>query len=126
MKDVAKNANKTVLITKHLRCNLTESELLMSGKELAETTHELAQLDADKKRVVSDFAAKITERQSRINRLSGVISTGYEFRDVECTVYYHSPRTGEKETFRNDTNDLIAVEKMSPFECQDEMQLVEV
>lgn len=89
MKDVTKNTNKTVLITKHLRCNLTESELLLFGRELAETTNELAQLEADKKRVVSDFAAKITERESRINRLSGVISTGYEFRDVECQDEMH-------------------------------------
>lgn len=119
------NKLKIKKIKKHLRCILTDKELLGIGKELAESSNDLNQVENDKKRVVSDFNAKVAEKEAIIAQLSNKISTGYEYRDVDCTVTYHFPKEGFKEIKRNDTSELIETLEMTEAECQEEIEFRE-
>lgn len=108
---------------KRLQYNFSNEELVAIGKELAENNNSLSQLDADKKRVVSDFTARITEKNSRIELLSRNISNGYDFRDVKCTIQYHYPTTGIKSITRDDTGEVVEKVAMTLEECQEHLYL---
>ena len=108
----------TTKTKRHLRCILTKDELLELGKVLAEHNGSLAALEADKARVVSDFKAKATALESEISICSNKISTGYEFRSVECTVIMNDPKAGKKMTYRDDTAERVSLEDMNPEEMQ--------
>lgn len=104
--------------TRFLRCTLTLSELLEAGKAHADKSIELAQLEADKKRVMDDFKAKTSALEAEGAQLASKISSGYEFRNVACTVWLDEPKRGSKRITRDDTNEDIGVEAMTPAELQ--------
>lgn len=108
--------------TKHnCRYRFTESELLQIGKELAEHNGELSALEQDKKRVVADFGAKITGKESDVSIAVNKIQSGYEWRDLPCTIHYNVPKTGKKRVIRDDTNEQVDERDMTPDELQMEL-----
>jgi hypothetical protein len=109
--------------SRFLRCDLTETELLAAGKEQAQKTIQLAQIEADKKRVVDDFKAKESEVKAALSNLASKVASGYEFRDVTCTVHYDDPSEGKKSVHRDDSGALVAIEDMSPSEMQREFDV---
>lgn len=106
---------------RHLRCQLTKEELLQAGKDLADRTSELSGLQEDKKRVVSDFTAKITSKEADISLLSGKVQSGYEYRMVTCTERLGVPKPDKKTVVRDDTKETVGVEDMSSSEMQKEL-----
>jgi hypothetical protein len=106
---------------RHLRCKFNNEERLVIGTELAESNNSLAALEDDKARVVSDYAARIKAAEAAISIAANKISTGYEFRDVPVTIRMHEPDTGKKTIFRDDTNEMVAVEDMTQEELQPEL-----
>ena len=71
MKKPSKNPELEVRkIDRTLKCLFTEPEILALGKELAEKTQLASQIDADKKRVVKEFDAKIAEADAGIQLAS--------------------------------------------------------
>jgi len=106
---------------RHLRCKFNNEELLVIGKELAESNGRLAALEDDKARVVSDYAAKIKAEEAQISIAASKISTGYEFRDVPVTITMHTPEPGKKTVVRDDTDEKVAVEEMTADELQPEL-----
>lgn len=104
--------------TRFLRCTLTRDELLEAGKNQADKAIELAQLEADKKRVMDDFKAKTSSLDAEVAQLASKISSGYEFRNVACTVWLDEPKTGMKRITRDDTSEGLGVEAMTPAELQ--------
>lgn len=101
-----------------LRCNLSRDELLEYGKVQAEKIQELARVEADLKRVQADFKAKIVALDAEIVDLSNKVASGYEFRDVTCTVFLGLPTPNQKRTVRDDTGEDVSVEYMTPDEMQ--------
>lgn len=104
-----------------LRYTFNNAELLQIGKEMAESSIALAAVEQDKKRIVADFSAKIATKESEVTVASNKIQSGYEFREIPCTITFHKPKAGRKEVVRDDTKELVATEDMTPDEMQQEL-----
>jgi hypothetical protein len=116
---------KTESITRHLRCILTEKELLEVSKQSAELTRAIVALEDDKGRISKDFTARIAEKEAARSVLTDKVLSGYEFRNVPCTVRLNDPKVGCKTVIRDDTLEQVAVEQMTPDEMQEELPLEE-
>lgn len=118
-------------ISMHLRCNLTDDEKLDAGRELAEATNTLTELENDKKRVNDDFKSKVSAAEAEVGVLSNKLRSGYEFRNVECDVVFDDPEPGKKTIYRNDVliNDTpvpVKVETQDMTEAEKQLQLPNV
>lgn len=103
---------------KHLSCDLTEEELSKCSKELARDSIELRETEESKKEVVSDFAAKTKGLESGISRNSRKVSTGMEWRNVDCQWLFDFS-AGYKRLIRTDTGEeLEALVKVSDNDRQ--------
>jgi len=111
--------------TQLLRCILTPDETIAAGKELAEATSELKELEEEKSNIVANFKAKSTEKEARITVLTNKIRSGYEYRNVECETRYDTPEEGRKQTIRLDSNTITATEPMTEEEKQRNLPLEE-
>lgn len=112
------NANDTIdTTTRNLRCQITDRQLMEEGKLLSEAGLNVRQLEEDKKRVMSDYTAKIKTEKAKMPPIEAKIRTGYEFRDVECTIEWSKPRKAWKTLTRIDTGERFE-EEMTPAECQ--------
>lgn len=115
--------NKTRSIKSNLQYRFTEAELIALGKELGESQLKLRQLDDDRKMVADEWKAKISFAEAHINSLSNKTSSGYEYRDIECTVTLNTPVDGDKTVTRNDTGEIVKIMPMDESEKQDELPL---
>jgi septum formation inhibitor MinC len=116
-------------ISMHLRCILTDEEKLAAGRELAESTNQLNEIESDKKRVSDDFKAKASTAEAQIGILSNKLRSGYEFRQVECLVVFDDPKPGEKTIYRTDIKvakkpgETVEVRRMTEEEKQRQLIL---
>jgi hypothetical protein len=101
-----------------LRVILTEQEIKDKSKALADKDIELNQLEEDKARASSNFTAQIKAVRGEITKLAQLVTTGYELRDVRCEVFFHQPKTGQKNTVRTDTGESVDISMMSSTEMQ--------
>jgi len=108
-----------------LRCLLTDEEKINVGRQLAEATNDLEEIEEDKKQVVADFKAKSTAAEALISSLGNKLRSGYEFRDVSCFINFDQPEKGQKQTVRSDTGEVVSTEIMSEEEKQRELALEE-
>lgn len=115
--------NKTRAIKSNLDYHFTEVELIALGKELGECQLNLRRLDDDRKMVADEWKAKISSAEGHINSLSNKVSSGYEYRDIECTVTMNTPHPGDKTVTRNDTGAMVKIMPMDESEKQDELPL---
>jgi hypothetical protein len=102
--------------SQQLRYQFNNDELIERGKKLSETHSKYAQLENDKKRVVTDFTAKMTAVKAEASSLAEMVSTGYELRDIPCTATMDTPTIGKKRITRNDTSEEVSIEPMTPSE----------
>lgn len=109
---------ETKQIKRWLRCNLTNEEKLTAGKLQADKAIEIGQVEDDAKRISAEFKAKLATIQAELSVLANKISSGYEHRNVECTVHFATPKPNKKRIVRNDTQEEVCIEDMT----QDEMQ----
>lgn len=107
-----------VKIKQSLKCIFTEPEILKLGRSLAETTERKAQTEAEKKTVVKQFDARIAQAEAEIAQATSNIQSGYEYRNVECTVTYGEPDATQKTTRRLDTLETVEVRAMTGEEMQ--------
>lgn len=116
--------------TKNIKVNLdyhfTEPELVALGKELGESQLKLRQLDDDRKMVADEWKAKISSAEAHINSLSNKTSSGYEYRDIDCTITLDDPIPGDKTMRRNDTGETVKIMQMDESEKQPELPLSDV
>jgi hypothetical protein len=101
-----------------LKCVLTPEEILTLGKDLAEKTQLASQIEADKKRVVKEFDAKIAEADAGIQLASGKIQNGYEYRTVKCTETIGEPDENKKTVRRLDTGEIVEIRELNAEEKQ--------
>lgn len=106
-----------------LRYDFTHDELFRMGKDLARETEKAEELTKAKEEVVSDFKARITAAEAQASRLSLCVNKGYEMRDIECLVTFHSPENGKKTFTRTDTGEIVATEFMDAAEMQEQLPL---
>ena len=102
-------------VKKVLACKLNNVELQSAGKELARLSQELKEMEGQKSRVASEFSARIKSTKCNIEIESLKISTGEQYKEVECEVVRDwDART--KTTIRNDTKEVISTVKMDESE----------
>lgn len=117
------NKPRTKAIKSNLAYQFSPEELIALGKELGESQIKLRQLDDDRKMVADEWKSKISSAEAHINSLSNKTSSGYEYRDIPCTVTYDCPVAGEKTITRDDTTEIVKVMLMDESEKQDELPL---
>ncbi|MBO9592766.1 MAG: hypothetical protein J7599_07630 [Niabella sp.] len=100
-------------ITRSLKYEFTASEIHDLSLNLANEVQDMALVEAEKKSASAGYKGKIDNHKKSISDLSAKISTGCEYRDVECEVIYHKPENGKKTIIRGD-NGKVIVEKMTP------------
>lgn len=122
-----KTVKKTLTKPSKERCRytFTPEELQALGKELSERNIELAGIQNDKKRVMSDLTAQIKGAESNISIAANKLQSGYEWRDLPCTIHFNLPTPGRKSIIRDDNHETIAVKDMTQDELQAELALPE-
>lgn len=117
---------KTKPIKQNLDYHFTPDELIAMGRELGERQLRLRKLDDDRKMVADEWKAKISAEENAVNNLANKVSSGYEYRDIECTVTFNVPGDGQKTITRNDTGSLVRTLDMEEHEKQEELPLQEL
>jgi hypothetical protein len=110
-------------VTEYLKYTFTNTEVLELSKSLAKGNQDMSEIEAEKKRLMADFSAKIQAFEADIASLSRKVYSGYEFRNVECKMVYHYPEVGMKTLIRLDSNVEVKTEAMSMSERQEMLPL---
>jgi hypothetical protein len=101
-----------------LRVVLTEAELRETSHKLADKSANLNQIEEDKKRASSHYGSEVKAARAELTRLSQLVTSGYEIREVRCEVWFHKPVAGKKTTIRIDTGEIVNTVNMSSMEMQ--------
>ncbi len=102
---------------KNLSCDLTQDEISTYSQELARITGDQSEIEAEKKEVMSNFAAKLNKCVADGRALARKIITKKEDRQVECDLDFDYSK-GMVYTVRTDTGVTIDQRKMSDDEKQ--------
>jgi hypothetical protein len=110
---------KTIKV--NLKYTFTPEEKQEIATTLARANQRKVELEEQKKQVDADLKAQITETESAIAREARRYTTGYEYRDIDCSVVYHSPRQGFKTIYRIDTGEWVREMEMNSTELQENL-----
>ena len=102
----------------YLKCEFSAEEIQIAARELACSAQLKASIEQRKKEIDASLKAEIEGENSKIARLSSYITTGYEWRNVECAVQLDTPERGNKTIIRNDTGELVKVMRMKDADLQ--------
>ena len=117
MKVEKKEDKKAQSIQHEGKYQFTDADKRVLSQELAEECLRVATITAEKKKVTSEFAAKLSACEAKIQRISEKISNGHEPRVFECIV----EKDFENKSIRFidiDTDKVIEERKMSAHEFQ--------
>jgi hypothetical protein len=112
----------TKQIVKLLACKLTDAELLETARGLSGELAKRAQLDAQLASFKKQIGADIEKCDASIEKFREMISSGEEYRDVECELTYRWAE-GVKTTTRKDSGEIVREQVISEDERQ--MKLVD-
>jgi hypothetical protein len=98
-----------------LKYEFTEHEKHDLSSQLAQACKKLQAIEDEKSSVTSQYTARIKEVRASLNKISELVANGFEYRDTETEVMYHSPSQFMKTIKRLDT-DYVWTEKMDPWE----------
>lgn len=106
-------------VFKNLRYLFTDEEKLGLSLELAKVNQEMESIEEEKKEAMADYRNRLLTKQGRCSVLAQKVTTGFEFRNIECEVEYHVPKRNQKTFVRKDTGemfiDLMTDEDMTLF-----------
>ena len=108
---------------RQLRCLFTNTEMLELGKKAAELANLRERQQEDAKAVVKQLKAKVDATEALLAEVFGKMTTGYEYRQIICTIQYDKPAIGKKTIVRMDTLETVEVEQMGLSELQAELPL---
>jgi hypothetical protein len=109
-------ANKIGKERRSLRYDFTAIEIHDKAQQLAKKNKEVQHLEDEKKSVTSQLQARINSAKSDVNVLAGQVADGWEYRNVDCDVLYHTPVQGKKTIVRTDNNLRVGEEPMAQHE----------
>lgn len=98
-----------------LRYDFTAAEVHDLALQLAGDNSKLSAIEEEKSQQAAHYGAVIKEIKARLNKISILITNGYDMRDVECEIYYNQPEPGKKTIIRTDTGK-ADVQRMEPYE----------
>lgn len=110
-------------IAEYLMYRFSDQELLDMAREQSRTIQEKTTLEKKKSELAKTLAGEIEGKQGLIDKLSECIRNGYAWRDIECVVYYDSPKPGMAEIVRTDTGDIAKIRRMTSDEMQYRLEL---
>lgn len=113
MNELEKNQFETC--QRNLEYYFTDDEKMQMSQQLAVETQNKRRLEDQKKAVTSQYGSQINEKAESINSLSDKIASGYEYRNIECTVQWHTPSKNKKVITRSDTGENF-VENMTEYD----------
>jgi hypothetical protein len=116
--------NDTTTIKKSLLCSLTDEERRTCGITLATTLEDITRIEAEKKAQSDHYKNRIAGLQAAADQLTHKVSTGQEWREIECKVVFGQPTPHHKQIVRIDTGEVVGTEMMSAFDQQRELPLV--
>lgn len=111
-------------VTKQLPVVLTDAEILNYGRDCARAQHEHANIKNTAKTVAKEYASKIAEQEAIIARLTVIINSGKETRDIAC-LELKNWNKGTVTVSRNDTHEVIESRPMREDEKQMEISEVD-
>lgn len=103
---------------RNLPCDLTENEIATYSQELTKITSTQAEIEAEKKEVMSDFTAKLNKCLADARVLARKITTKKEDRHIECDLDFDYVK-GIVYTVRCDTGKTIDQRKITDDERQE-------
>lgn len=113
------NTTKTKKAKRNLVCELSESQRLEYGKELALQFSKKLRVEAEKKQSMDAFKNRIGGIESQIADLSQKVETGQEWRDVPCEWRFGQPTKKTKQLVRLDTEEVVSTEDMTADDMQE-------
>lgn len=98
-------------------CVLTRDEKAVKSDELVKRLEEKDGLEERKKSAADDFKRLITAKDCEVRKLAREISTGIEYREVECEEILSFGRN-QVDLIRKDTGEIVTSRTMRPEERQ--------
>ncbi len=98
-----------------LQYTFTDQEIHDLSQALASKTKESISVKEEKGKIVAEYGAKLKDIEVSKNKLAEQITNGFELREVDVEILYHTPGEGQKTTKRLDTGEEI-VENMEQHE----------
>lgn len=102
----------------YLKCDLTDAEIADAARELARANNRKGSIESQKKEVDAQLKAEIAAQESVISRLSALIESGHEYRNIDCRVELDTPEPGRKTVVRLDTGEIVNVKPMTDADRQ--------
>ena len=112
---------KLKIVKEFLRYDFTESEMKAKASELSLALQRKERAEMDQKAAQAQFKERIEAQTNIISRVSREYQAGYEFRDIECHVEFHTPTVGSKRITRIDTGELVRECAMRNDELQENL-----
>lgn len=95
------------LITKQFQHDFSETEAHALALDLADGIKKLKAKTAEKKEVVKKYTGETDKIRQECDRLSVMVSDGFEMRDVACWIEFNKPSSGQKQITRIDTGEVL-------------------
>lgn len=104
-------------VMENCKVNLEDNERLERSKELTSVLSEIDSEEENLKQRKKEIQAKIDDLEKQARRLRFAISSGYEYRDVECIEEFNHQK-GLVTIRRVDTDELVRTRQMKDSERQ--------
>lgn len=112
--DIIQTAENVEIQAKY---SFTTEETLSHAEMLADSVNAIDTYTAEKKDVVASFNSKIQEAEAKKSKYTNYISTGHEWRDVNCLLKLNY-QTNKRIFFSKKTGDLVREDPMTDSDYQ--------
>jgi hypothetical protein len=110
---------RTVEVTRLLKYSFSRDEIVDIARQQADSAFSRNELEAQLDSIKADFKGRLGLLETSIDKAQRKIRDGYEMREIECEVQFHTPEDGQKRIVRLDTGEEVAIEYMLPHERQE-------
>lgn len=115
-----------VIVSEYLRYDFSEEEIKDRSKRLALAVQTKVRAQEEQKAAQAQFKERIEGADAKIGQLSRDINMGWEMRQLDCYVQFHTPVQGSKRIVRKDTGELVRDMPMQLSELQQNLFAAEV
>lgn len=109
------------IVKEYLRYEFTEEELKQKSKDLARSVQLQTAAQEEQKAAQAQFKDRIEREVANIGRLSRDINGGWEMRNIDCIVQFHTPTVATKRIIRQDTGEVVRECAMEKHELQENL-----
>lgn len=105
-----------------LKCELSESEVLMAGENMANAERNVTELQNELTAMKKQFNGRIEEQVAALGRYANLVRDKFEYRSTDCEMVFDY-KQATVTTTRTDTGDMIESRPMTEDELQMEMDV---